>query len=333
MATKTALVTGATGQDGTLLSEHLLTLGYRVVGVVRRGGSSIINDVERVEADLSDRAVVRALLDRVSPDEVYHLAAFHHSSQDASVVAQFAFREGVLSTGFSATQALALGILEAGARTSLVFAASSQMYTADVWTEVVTESTPRRPSTFYGHVKSWSMELLAQLRADLGLRASTAILFNHESPLRPPQFVSRKITRAAAAAKLGYPVALEVLNTRARVDWSSARDVVVALQRMADTPDDYVVASGRLHAVEDLLEIAFRHVGLDWHDHATVRATREENALAGDARKLEGALGWTRAWTFEGMVQDMVEHDLASMRLECFDCTSSVIPRQSRHRA
>ncbi|MEI8255819.1 MAG: GDP-mannose 4,6-dehydratase [Deltaproteobacteria bacterium] len=319
MTVRTALITGATGQDGTLLGEHLVGLGYRVVGVVRKDAATNpagrVAGVDLVAADLCDHVVVRGLLDRWQPDEIYHLAAFHHSSEDHSAGASpVTSRQRTLATNFLATQALAFAVLESGAHPALVFAASSQMYTPAGPCDVISESTPRRPSTFYGHVKSWSTDLLAQLRADLGLRASTAILFNHESPLRGAQFVSRKITRAAAAIRSGRAAGLEVLNTRARVDWSSARDVVVALHRMAvsQTPGDHVVASGALHSVEDLLEVAFGHVGLDWRDHTTVRGAHSDNALQGDPRKLETDLGWRRAWTFENMIVEMVEHDLHS---------------------
>ena len=130
---------------------------------------------------------------------------------------------------------------------------------------------PRRPATFYGHSKSWSMDLLAFLRRESGLHASSAILFNHESPLRRPQFVSRKVTRAAAAARLGQALPRpELHNVGARVDWCSARDVVRGLRLMADAeePQDYVVGSGELHSVRDLLQVAFGHVGLDWRHNA-----------------------------------------------------------------
>jgi GDPmannose 4,6-dehydratase len=217
-----------------------------------------------------------------------------------------------LETNFSITQALAFAVLQAGAKSSLVFAGSSQMYTATGIEDRVNEHTPRRPSTFYGHVKTWSTELLAQLRTDFGLRASTAILFNHESPLRRPQFVSRKIAQAAAAIRAGQAVELEIANVRSRVDWCSATDVVRALHLMAtaSVANDYVIASGTLHSVEDLLEIAFSHCGLDWRQHTKVQAAREEPALCGDPQLIETTLGWRRRVSFEQLIRGMVEYDL-----------------------
>jgi GDPmannose 4,6-dehydratase len=314
MSAKTALITGATGQDGTLLSEWLLGLGYRVVGVVREApGSRALRPAgaELISADLCDPLAVRTLLERWQPDEIYHLAAYHHSSQDGASGSPLAARQSMLATNFTCTQVLAFAVLATGAKPSLVFAASSQMYTAG-GDERVSELTPRRPSTFYGHLKSWSADLLAQLRAEFGLRASTAILFNHESPLRGSQFVSRKITQAAAAIRGGRPGGLEILNTCARVDWCSATDVVRALHLMATAPvvRDYVVASGSLHSVEDLLALAFGYCGLDWREHTSVHMAREEPALCGDPRLIESALGWQRSVSFEQLIRAMVDHDL-----------------------
>jgi GDPmannose 4,6-dehydratase len=181
---------------------------------------------------------------------------------------------------------------------------------------MVCEHTPKHPSTFYGRLKSWSAELLGQLREDAGLRASTAILFNHESTLRRSQFVSRKITQAAAAIRLGRLDRLEVLNTRARADWCSAADVVRALHLMATSPAarDYVVASGTLHTVEELLAVAFGHCGLDWREHVDARDAREQPALCGDPRLIESELGWRPSVGFEDLIREMVDHDLRLLR-------------------
>jgi GDPmannose 4,6-dehydratase len=315
MSAKTALITGAMGQDGTLLSEWLIGLGYRVFGVVReatpsRGARAC--GAELLSVDLSDAVAMRALLDRCQPDEIYHLAAYHHSSEENALDSQLAAAQAMLTTNFTSTQALAFAILATGAKPSLVFAGSSQMYTATAGDPPVRELTPARPSTFYGQVKSWSRELLVQLRTDFGLRASTAILFNHESPLRRSQFVSRKVTQAVAAIHLGRPARLELLNLRARADWCSAADVVRALHLMATAPvaRDYVVASGVLHSVEDLLALAFGHCGLDWREHAVAHEAHERPALRGDPRLIEAELGWQRSVSFEQMIHEMVDHDL-----------------------
>jgi GDPmannose 4,6-dehydratase len=315
MSAKTALITGANGQDGTLLSEWLIGLGYRVVGVVReatQSRGSHGSGATLLSADLSDPFTMRALLEHWQPDEIYHLAAYHHSSEGNAVDSQLAMMQGMLATNFASTQALAFAVLATGAKPSLVFAGSSQMYTAIDADHRVSELTPRCPSTFYGRVKCWSAELLAQLRVDFGLRASTAILFNHESPLRRSQFVSRKITQAVAAIHLGRLDRLEVLNTRARADWCSAADVVRALHLMATAPvaRDYVVASGTLHSVEDLLTLAFGHCGLDWRQYAEAREAREKPALYGDPRLIEIELGWQRLVSFDELIREMVDHDL-----------------------
>ena len=268
--------------------------------------------MEFVTADIADPGVARQLLQRWRPDELYHLAAFHHSSEDNSISTALASKEAMLTTNFLSTRALAFALVEMQSRCHLVFAASSQMYTAVAMNHEITEDSPRLPSTFYGHVKSWSADLLAFLRKESGLRASVAILFNHESPRRAEQFVSRKITRAAARARRGNSSKLELHNIGARVDWSSARDVVQALSLMgrSEQPGDYVVASGGLHSIRDLLQTAFEHLGLDWQRFTDFREDRATPSLVGRPRALEQTLGWKRQTSFREMVIEMVDHDV-----------------------
>jgi len=317
MAARTALITGVLGQDGSLLAELLLARGYRVVGAVRAGSvlpaEGPLIEVAFVTADLADPAAVRPLLEKWQPDELYHLAAFHHSSQDNSVSTALAGKDAMLATNFLSTKTLAFALVEMQSACHLVFASSSQMFTAVDMGHEISEHSPRQPASFYGHAKSWSMDLLAFLRSESGLRASGAILFNHESPRRAEQFVSRKITRAAAQAATGGSPTLDLYNIGSRVDWSSARDVVQALSLMgrSDEPRDYVVASGTLHSVRDLLQIAFEHVGLEWQRFTTFREDRATPALVGRARALEEVLRWKREMRFEDMVTEMVDHDLA----------------------
>lgn len=316
MAARTALITGALGQDGSLLAELLLCRGYRVIAVVRAESvppvDGPLSGMPFDSVDLVDPVAVRSLLDKWQPDEVYHLAAFHHSSQSTSTGAAAQSKEQMLSVNFLATKALAFALLEMQLDCHLVFASSSQVFTAVDMNHTVHESSPRQPSNFYGHTKSWSMDLLSFLRSESGLRASSAILFNHESPRRGAQFVSRKITRAAAMAASGQRPSLELLNIGARVDWSSAHDVVQALSLMAraEAPRDYVVASGQLHSVRDLLQIAFERVGLDWTQFANFQQDRETPALVGQPNALEDLLGWRRTMRFQDMVAEMVDHDL-----------------------
>jgi GDPmannose 4,6-dehydratase len=311
---RTALITGVLGQDGQLLSRHLLALGYRVVGIARPGDRSdrVPDRVDLVDARIDDDEAVKAALSEWQPDEIYHLAAAHHSSQEGCDSSRLATKQSMLAANFQGTCALAFGMLGARSKAHLVLAASSQMYTPASVREEITEDSPRRPRTFYGLTKSWGMDLLAFLRADSGLRASTAILFNHESPLRRPQFVTRKITQAAAQARLGADIRLELLNIGDRVDWSSAKDVVRALHLMANQAigRDYVVASGRLHSVRDVLEIAFGHVGLDWRQYTNYQMDAELPSLVGNSRLLRETLGWHPRVSFEEMIIEMVEDDL-----------------------
>lgn len=320
MPSKTALITGALGQDGQLLGELLLRAGYQVVGLVapgrippRKGPPSAINFVA---ADLSDATMVRSILEKWQPEEIYHLAACHHSSQDKSISSVLATKETMLASNFLSTKTLAFAVIATQVPCHLVFAASSQMFTASERCHEITETTPRKPSTFYGHTKSWSVELIEFLRSESHLRASSAILFNHESPLRSTQFVSRKITRAAAETKLGKQTTLHLSNVGSRVDWCSARDVVSAMHLMASARDgcDYVIASGQLHTIVDLLDVAFSHVDLDWREFTTYEIAHETPALQGNSSLLRETLGWKQTITFEQMITEMVDHDLTSIR-------------------
>ncbi len=318
LGVKTALITGACGQDGTLLAHHIRDLGYRVIGVVRacaRAGSHATPcDVDLVEADICSDAAWSKLLSQFAPQEIYHLATCHHSAEDGANPADHQQKKEMVNTNFLSTKALAFAMLEARSLCRLVYAGSSQMYSAETLHHEIDESTDRKPSTFYGHTKAWSMDLLGQLRKECGLNASTAILFNHESPLRRAQFVSRKISQAAATARRGDPINLDLLNIGARTDWSSANDVVRALHLMAtaDRPADFVVASGELHSVRTMLDIAFGYVGLDWNSLVTARRDVEQPALVGNPTLLERTLGWKREQSFPEMVRQMVDADIVA---------------------
>ena len=314
---RTAVITGALGQDGSLLTELLLSQGYRVVGAVKADSAlpttGPLSAATYIAVDLADRAAVHALLETYRPDELYHLAAFHHSSQQSNLSTALAAKEAMLATNFLATKVLAFALLQMQLDCHLVFASSSQIFTALEECHQVSETSPRQPSSFYGYTKAWSMDLLETLRNEAGLRASSAILFNHESPLRGAQFVSRKITLAAARAALGAQPKLELQNIGARADWSSARDVVVALSLMGRSREarDYVVASSRVHSVRDLLQTAFTHVGLDWTRFVSFQDDSKKPALLGQTQALEDGLGWRCATSFESMVTEMVDRDTA----------------------
>lgn len=315
-AVRTALITGIAGQDGRLLSSHLLSQGYQVVGLMRPGTIMPPSppELRLIESDLLEPGLFEQLIPKLQPDEIYHLAAYHHSAQQASAIENnLQARRLMVDTNFGTCSALALSLLESGLPGRLVFAASSQMYLAcDDITEI-DESSPRNPATFYGHVKGWSTELLGLLRREHGLQASSAILFNHESRFRRPSFVSRKITLAASAAANGRPQPLRLLNIGARVDWSAAEDVVSALKIMAgtDIPQDCIVASGNLHSVRDLLMVAFDHVGLDWRNYTEFECDTSEPSLCGNSMRIKG-LGWKPHMDFRTWVGRMVDHDLQS---------------------
>lgn len=318
MARRTALITGALGQDGSLLAELLLARDFEVVGVVRASArlpvGGALKAVRWQTTDLTNAAAVRALLAEHRPCELYHLAAAHHSSQQRVAMATPADRDTMCSTNFWATKTLALAVLELGLDSHLVFASTSQIYSAGAQDVLIDESSPRQPATFYGHTKSWSMDLLALLRREHGLRASSAILFNHESPRRGPDFVTRRVSQAAARAARGESTPrLRLQNIGARVDWSSARDVVNALALMgtADVGRDFVVGSGGTHSVRELLDAAFTHVGLSWEDFVDVEADQRGAALCGSPAAIESSLGWRRAVSFGAMVAEMVDIDLA----------------------
>jgi GDPmannose 4,6-dehydratase len=316
MRTKTALITGVLGQDGSLLAELLLSRGYKVIGMgLRRKDprlKGVLAGMEFVADDITNPSAVRRLLQRFEPDELYHLAAVHHSSQETSISRALIGRDAMIKINFHATKVLAFSILELKLNCNFVFASTSQIFTPLNMTHKVNEKTPRSPSTFYGHVKSWSMDLLTHLRNEAGLRTSSAILFNHESPKRGLQFVSRKITNAAARAASGLNPRLALQNIGARVDWSSASDVVQALSLIGQSMDarDYVVGSGKLHSIRHFLDLAFQHVNLDWTKFTTFENDILTPTLVGQADQIKMVLKWAPISSFEQIVINMVNHDV-----------------------
>jgi GDPmannose 4,6-dehydratase len=299
----TALITGILGQDGSLLADLLTERGYRVVGIARRGDPKR----EVIELDLSTltQEAASELLARVQPDEVYHLAAAHRSSEPGLQDDPDQQRRMTM-----VNHDVALMFANAVGSARLIVAASSQMYAPSLPAARIDEATPHAPATFYGTTKSKALHSLATLR-ERGLAVSTAILFNHESPRRSVSFVSRKITQAAARIAAGLERALVLGDLSSRADFFSARDAVEGLHAMAlAEPGEFVLASGELHGMADLCEVAFAAVGLDWREY--VRSTREPGeraALVGDPRKAERVLGWKRTRDFTTWVTEMVEAD------------------------
>ena len=317
----TALITGILGQDGSLLAELLLERGYRVVGIARPGAVASLDAelrplLARCEVVLLDRARPASetwateLVARVQPDEVYHLAACHRSS-DPNLRDDPAQQQRMVEVNLSAGLALAHGLLALG-HGSLVMAGSSQMYSPRVPTLRVDERTDLAPSTFYGVTKASCMRALRWLREKQGLRASSAILFNHESPRRALGFVSRKITLAAARIAAGLEQTLTLADLSSQSDFSSAADFADGLHLMATAsePDDRVLASGELHSIEDLCEVAFTAVGLAWRDHVvSANPPGQRPTIVGSPLRMESELGWKRRRAFSTWVEEMVDAD------------------------
>jgi GDPmannose 4,6-dehydratase len=321
---RTALVTGITGQDGAYLSDLLLGKGYRVVGMARRSASAdmvsarlrwlgVLDRVELVDGDLLDLSSLIRIVQQVQPDEVYNLAA------QSFVAASW---QQPLLTG-QATGIGAANLLEAVriARPQARFyqASSSEMYGL-IQEKVQSERTPFYPRSPYAVAKLYAHWMTVNYRESFGLHASSGILFNHESPLRGIEFVTRKVTDGVARIKLGLARTLQLGNLEATRDWGHARDYVRAMWLMLqqDVADDYVVATGRTTSIRELCRIAFSCAGLDYQDHVETRADlirpAEVDVLLGDATKARTTLGWQATTSLEEMVAEMVEADLARHR-------------------
>lgn len=317
---RTCLITGITGQDGAYLAQFLLQKGYRVLGLMRRSASSdvvgerlrwlgIINDVELIDGNLVDISSLMRTIKDCRPDEIYNLAA-------QSFVAT-SWNQPIL-TG-QVTGIGAVNMLEA---TRLVYpearfyqASSSEMF-GQVRENIQNEQTLFHPRSPYAAAKLYAHWMTINYRESFGMHASSGILFNHESPLRGIEFVTRKVTDGVAKIKLGLATELRLGNLDARRDWGHARDYVRAMWLMLqqDKPDDYVVATGRSASIRELCELAFSIVGLNWQDHVRTdpKALRpaEVDYLCGDATKARQALGWQSTTSLEQLVAEMVKADM-----------------------
>ncbi len=322
---QTVLITGALGQDGSLLAERLAAEGHRVIGLVRPGqGSGAIPPavppagaaagIEPVGIDLGDPAAIDTLVEAVRPDRVFHVAAAHHAS-DVPLTADTVVWRAMTTVNFLATTFLIQAILARAPQARLVYAASSQMYRPAPGGALVDEDSHRDPPTYYGLTKSWSMDAIRFARERHGLHGSTAILFNHESPRRPEAFVSRKIAVAAAGIKLGLAEGLRLRNIGAEADWCDAEDVVDALVRMgeAGTPDDYIVGSGTLVPVRSMVEAAFDAAGLDWRRHVACDEDVPRPAVRANPGKIGRQLGWSPRTGITDVLRRMVAADLARL--------------------
>jgi len=320
----TALVTGVTGQDGAYLSQHLLANGYEVVGLMRRSASSdvigerlrwlgVLDHVQLVDGNLTDLSSLIRIMQAHKPDEVYNLAA------QSFVAASW---QQPLLTG-SVTALGAGNVLEAVriVRPEARFyqASSSEMF-GMIQEPMQSERTPFYPRSPYGVAKLYAHWMTVNYRESFGLHASSGILFNHESPLRGIEFVTRKVTDGVARIKLGLANELPLGNLDAKRDWGHARDYVRAMHLMLqqDQADDYVIATGTTTSIRDLCRAAFAHVGLNYEDHVRMdpRFMRpaEVDVLLGDASKARQRLGWMPEVPLNEMVAEMVDADLARHR-------------------
>jgi GDPmannose 4,6-dehydratase len=316
----TALITGVTGQDGSYLAELLLAKGYRVVGVVRRTSHDsyerighLLDRVEIVPADLLDQHSMTTVVRDVAPDEVYNLAA--------QSFVPTSWSQPVLTGEFTALGVTRL--LEAirlACPTARFYQASSSEMFGKAETAPQNERTPFHPRSPYGVAKVYGHWITVNYRESYGLHAVSGILFNHESPRRGLEFVTRKISHAVARIKLGLQSELRLGNLEARRDWGYAGDYVDAMWRMLQQPvaDDYVIGTGETHSVQEFAEQAFAHAELDWRRYVTVdpRFVRpaEVDLLLADADKARTVLGWRPQVTFRDLVVTMVDADLERLR-------------------
>ncbi|TAH38506.1 MAG: GDP-mannose 4,6-dehydratase [Planctomycetota bacterium] len=314
---KTALITGITGQDGSYLAEYLLQLGYRVVGLVRRSSTEPTERIEHLRArlelaqgDMLDPSSLLRVLDQFLPDEVYNLAA--------QSFVQTSFLEPVHTgevTALGVTRLLE-AVRRAVPRARFYQASSSEMF-GQAAASPQRESTPFHPRSPYGVAKLYGHWITVNYRESYNLYCCSGILFNHESPRRGLEFVTRKISDGVARIAFGQADSLALGNLDARRDWGYAGDYVRAMHAMLQQkePRDYVVGTGTTHSVRDLCALAFRHVGLDYRDFVVVdpRYYRpaEVDLLQADASAAREELGWKPELDFAGLVELMVDADLA----------------------
>ncbi len=316
---KRALITGVTGQDGSFLAELLLAKGYEVFGTVRRSSTEnferiahLHGHITLVQADLLDQYSLIDAVQTVRPSEVYNLAA--------QSFVPTSWGQPVLTGEFTAlgvTRLLeAVRLVDRGIR--FYQASSSEMF-GKVREVPQSEETPFYPRSPYGVAKAYGHYITVNYRESYNIFACSGILFNHESERRGLEFVTRKVTDGAARIKLGLAKELRLGNLDARRDWGYARDYVEAMWLMLqqDGPDDYVVATGEAHSVQELVEVAFARVGLDWQDHVVIDPAfvrpAEVDLLIGDPSKAKAKLGWQPKTSFVQLVELMVDADVARL--------------------
>jgi GDPmannose 4,6-dehydratase len=316
--TKCALITGITGQDGAYLAQLLLDKDYRVVGLTPRRGSDTmwrlreLGVLERIEiayGDVTDMGSVLGIVTRLKPDEIYNLAAqsFVGASWDQPVHTADVNALGTVN--------LLESVRQAHPAARFYQASTSEMF-GKVQAPMQNEATPFYPRSPYGVAKLYAHWITINYRESFGLHASSGILFNHESPLRGIEFVTRKVSDGVARIKLGRTRTITLGNLDARRDWGYAPDYVDAMWRMLQqpTPDDYVIATGSSTSIRDMCRLAFEHAGLDWEQHVEVDSSlfrpAEVDVLRGDASKARERLGWRPSIDLSRLMSIMVDADL-----------------------
>ena len=323
---KKALITGITGQDGSYLAELLLEKGYEVHGIVRRVAledpehrswriRNILDNISLHAASLESFPSIFNVVNDVQPDECYHLAA------QSFVAYSFEDEFSTLNTNINGTHHMLCAIKECAPKCRFYFAASSEMF-GNIEMVPQNETTRLRPRSAYGISKVAGYHLTRNYREAYGLKAWCGILYNHESPRRGFEFVTRKITSNVARIKLGLQDKLKLGNLDARRDWGHAAEYVKAMWLMLqqDHPTDYVIATGQAHSVREFLETAFSYLDLDYNDYVIVdpRFLRPSDihVLVGDSSKAQQELNWNYNRSFESLVHEMVDQDIESTRIE-----------------
>ncbi|MEK7125593.1 MAG: GDP-mannose 4,6-dehydratase [Patescibacteria group bacterium] len=321
---KKALITGITGQDGSFLAELLLSKGYEVHGLIRHvAAEDPLQRVQRIRhildkivihsGSLESYASIFNVVEKVKPDECYHLAA------QSFVAVSFEDAFSTLNTNINGTLHVLAALKERAPDCKFYFAGSSEMFGKVQQTPQV-EQTPFHPRSPYGISKVAGFDTTRYYREAYGLFACNGILFNHESERRGKEFVTRKISSAVAAIKVGQQAKLHLGNLGAQRDWGYAPDYVEAMWLMLQQakPDDYVVATGETHSVQEFVEIAFGVVGLDWREYVIIdehlKRPAEVDLLVGDAAKARAAFGWKPKIVFRDLIKIMVESDLKKLQ-------------------
>jgi GDPmannose 4,6-dehydratase len=321
---RTAMITGITGQDGSYLAEFLLARGYQIIGIVRPDTpgqyhriATFQHDIQLVESSLLDQARLRTIIEEYRPSEIYNFAARASSSQ--------LFSAPLLTSEFNGLAVVQMLELIRLVDPSIRFcqASSSEMF-GNATESPQNERTAFRPRNPYGIAKLFAHGMVGSYRANQGIFACSSILFNHESPRRGAEFVTRKISMSVARIAAGLDSHLQLGNLDATRDWGYAADYVRAMWLMlqSSSPDDYVLATGISHSVKEFCEIAFRHVGLDYRNYilqnADTQRPKETTPLVGDSLKAQETLKWSHSVSFQELVCMMVDADVRALKFEAY---------------